>query len=81
MPAKGASDILPGECCGRMKRRERASREDCPPVAGQAPIQGWARICALEMVEGRRTVPLLGGGRPPALRPWFARGRGEPRRR
>ena len=79
MPAKGATHIIPRECCDRVKQRERMRSEDWPLVTGQTRTPGWGWIRAVKMAEGRRAGP-LDAAAPPALRPWFARGRGEPRR-
>ena len=71
--------IIPRECCDRVKRRERLRRKGCHSLqGGRGPWVGsdprprrWPKAGE----PGR-----FGGGRPPALRPWSARGRGEPRR-
>ena len=61
MPAKGATHIIPKECCDRVKRRERMRREGCPLVTGQARTPGWGWVRAAKMAEGRRAGPLVCG--------------------
>ena len=79
LPAKGAiSHHAPGECCDRVKRRVTRAKARLPPVTDAGADPGWALDPRLE--GGRRPASraALGAARPPALRPWFARGRGEP---
>ena len=56
MPAKGATHILPKECCDRVKRRESMRRRSCRFVR-QARIPGWGERRAVKMAEGRRAGP------------------------
>jgi hypothetical protein len=63
LPAKGAINSLPAECCDGVKRRERARSGGWRSVTGQARPLGGDGFRALKMAEGRRAEPLW--GRPP----------------
>jgi hypothetical protein len=81
LPAIGAKDSLPGECCVVMKSGEVARSGGCRRINEGAYPGGVMDTRPHVVAWGRRAYRIGGRRCPPAVRPWSARGRGGPRRR